>query len=55
MYKKANEMLDDIVKSKKIKAYASFGFWPCNSSNDDIHVYKDEKRSETLGSFRTLR
>jgi len=48
-------MLNDLIKNKKIKAQATIGFWPCNSSNDDINLYSDEQWTTHIGSFWTIR
>ena len=51
----AQALLDTIVEQKLFRANAAFGFWPANSVGDDIHVYADEDRNETLAVFHTLR
>ncbi|NBC84206.1 MAG: methionine synthase [Bacteroidetes bacterium] len=55
LYKDANDMLDRIVEEQILKAKAIIGFWPANSVGDDIEVYSDENRSETIAIFRNLR
>ena len=45
-------MLDEIIAGKLIKASATIGFWPCNSTeDDDIVLFSDESRSESIGTF----
>ena len=48
-------MLEKIVAEKWITAKARFGLFPVNAVGDDIEIYNDEKRSERLGSWITLR
>ena len=60
LYKDAQQMLDEIILEKKLKAKAIFGLFEANSVNDDDiklntpNSYKDEGQREEL-FFRTLR
>jgi len=38
-----------------VKANAVIGFWPCERNGDDVRVFTDESRSETLANFHGLR
>jgi len=51
----AKNLLNDIIKEKRLKAKAVFGIWPANSVEDDIEVYSDESRSEVIKVLHTLR
>ena len=55
LYADAREMLDHILRDQLLEARASFGFWPANSVGDDIEVYSDESRSETIATLHMLR
>jgi len=55
LFDDAQQMLDEMVKKKMILAKGAIGFYPCNSSGDDIEIYADEKRSSTIATFRFLR
>ena len=55
LFKDANELLKKIKKEKWLTAKAVIGIWNANSVGDDIEVYKDDKRTEILKVFRTLR
>ncbi len=51
----ANKLLDEIVKEKLLTAKAVIGFYPANSTDDDILLYTDETRKEVMTSFHMLR
>ncbi|SUZ58800.1 uncharacterized protein METZ01_LOCUS11654 [marine metagenome] len=60
--KQAKELFDDaqimlkkILKNKSLKAKAIYGLFPANSIEDDIELYKDEKRDKVIARFITLR
>ena len=53
LFDDANEMLDDIIENKKIKANAVFGIFKSKSTGDDINVYNDE--GEIIETFNCLR
>jgi 5-methyltetrahydrofolate--homocysteine methyltransferase len=55
LFDDAQKMLDEMVMKKMILAKGAIGFYPCNSSGDDIELYADEKRSSTIATFRFLR
>jgi 5-methyltetrahydrofolate--homocysteine methyltransferase len=49
-------MLDRIVSEKLLTARATIGFWPAARVDaDDIAVYSDDSRSETLATLHHLR
>jgi 5-methyltetrahydrofolate--homocysteine methyltransferase len=55
VHRDAEAMLERIVGERWITASAVVGFWPANSSGDDILVYPDERRTEPLATLHTLR
>ncbi|GAW94859.1 MULTISPECIES: methionine synthase [Colwellia] len=55
LLKDANDMLDDVINNKKIKAKAVFGLFPANRDGDDISVYTDESRKELRMKLHQLR
>lgn len=55
LFKDANKMLDTMISEQWVKANAIIGFWPCERRGDDICVFKDEGRTETLANFHGLR
>lgn len=48
-------MLETIVSEKWITANAVFGLYPANASGDDIEIYADETRQQTLMTWHNLR
>jgi 5-methyltetrahydrofolate--homocysteine methyltransferase len=55
LWSDAQAMLKKIIAEKWFRPRAVIGFWPANSIGDDIRLFTDEKRSEDLGTFFTLR
>lgn len=55
LFEDAKLMLNEIVENKKLEARAVFGLFPANSVGDDIELYKDESRAETLMDVHHLR
>jgi len=55
LFEDATKMLDDLVKNKRLKASAVYGFWPANSAGDDIIVYSDESRTDEVTRLHHLR
>ena len=47
--------MDKLIAGKKFTANAVLGIFPAESRGDDVIVYKDETRSETLQTFHFLR
>jgi len=48
-------LIEIITKEKRFRARAAIGLWPCNSVNEDVELYSDEDRSETIGVLNNLR
>src|SRR5262249_25589489 len=55
LFQDAWGLLETIVAQRSIRARGVYGFWPANSSGDDIQVFKDESRTHVLAVFHTLR
>ncbi|MFT7222244.1 MAG: 5-methyltetrahydrofolate--homocysteine methyltransferase, partial [Candidatus Azotimanducaceae bacterium] len=55
LFEDATQMLGDLVKKKRLKASAVYGFWPANSFGDDIIVYRDESRNDEVARLHHLR
>ncbi|MBI2192533.1 MAG: methionine synthase [Planctomycetes bacterium] len=51
----ARALLEEIIQRKALAARAVFAFFPANRSGDDIEVYADETRGQTLAVIPTLR
>jgi 5-methyltetrahydrofolate--homocysteine methyltransferase len=51
----ATQMLGKIIDEKWLTANAVIGFYPANSIDDDIELYRDDGRSETLTVLHHLR
>ena len=55
LFKDANDILSEIVKNNRFSPKAVWGLWPANSEGNDIRLFKDEKREDTLEVFHFLR
>ncbi|MBB5032279.1 methionine synthase [Prosthecobacter vanneervenii] len=55
LYKEANDLLDRIIAEKRFTPRGIIGFFPANSTGDDIEVYTDESRAAVQTTFHTLR
>ena len=56
LYADAQAMLADIVGNKRLRARAVFGLFPANAvEGEDIAVYRDDSRAETLTVLHSLR
>ncbi len=55
LFHDANAMLEKIVNENWLKARAVIGFFPANSVDDDIVLYKDDSRQEILETLHHLR
>lgn len=55
LFNDAKTMLKDIIDNKLLQADGVAAIVPANSVGDDIDIYKDEDRSETLGTIYNLR
>lgn len=55
LFDKAQEYLDEMEAKKLVQARGVFGFFPANSSGEDVLVYSDVDRSKIIGTFHGLR
>ena len=55
LFDDANNMLDQILSEKWLTANAVVGLWPANSIEDDIEIFSNDERSDTLAIMHTLR
>ena len=55
LYADAQAMLQKIVAENWIQAKAVVGFFPANAQGDDVVLYTDETRSQTLSTLHNLR
>jgi 5-methyltetrahydrofolate--homocysteine methyltransferase len=55
LYGHAREVLDRIIKEKRLTPRGVYGFWPAHAIGDDIVVYKDDARRAVLTTFSMLR
>jgi len=55
LYDDSRRMLDEIVGKKLLTARGVAALWPANAVGDDIRVFANEGRTDTLAIFHTLR
>ena len=55
LYADAQTMLDQMIQEQWIDAKAVAGFWPANAVGDDITVFADGTRTDSLATLHTLR
>ncbi|MER9751295.1 methionine synthase [Mesorhizobium sp. M0140] len=55
LFEDAQAMLKKIIAEKWFAPRGVIGFWPANAVGDDIRLFTDEKRSQELATFFTLR
>ncbi|MGN6716477.1 MAG: vitamin B12 dependent-methionine synthase activation domain-containing protein, partial [Candidatus Binatia bacterium] len=55
LFANTQELLREIIDKKLLTAHAVYGFYPANSEGDDIILYSDPTRIETLIRLHTLR
>jgi 5-methyltetrahydrofolate--homocysteine methyltransferase len=48
-------MLRNIVDQKLVQGRAIYGFWPAASVGDDVLLYRDDQRQETIATLHFLR
>ncbi len=48
LFADASELLDQIIGEQWLQAKAVFGFFPANSDDDDLLIYRDASRQEQL-------
>jgi 5-methyltetrahydrofolate--homocysteine methyltransferase len=55
LFRDAQTLLQEIVSKKLLTARGVYGFFPANSTGDDIEIYADESRKQRQATFHTLR
>ena len=55
LFHDAQEMLAKIITEQSLTARGIYGFWPANSEGDSIILYADQKRTDVMTRFHTLR
>ena len=55
LFDDAQKLLEQIVAQEWLQARGAFGFWPANSTGDDVDLYTDETRRQKLATFYFLR
>jgi 5-methyltetrahydrofolate--homocysteine methyltransferase len=55
LYVHARRLLDVMANDARVKARGVYGFWPSNTSGDDIVVYRDDSRKTEIARFPMLR
>ncbi|MBR2687791.1 MAG: methionine synthase [Aquamicrobium sp.] len=55
LFDDAQAMLKKIIDEKWFAPKAILGFWPANTTGDDIQLFADEARDSELATFFTLR
>ena len=55
LFDDANEMLDNLIAKGGLEAKGVMGLFPANRQDDDVVIYTDESRTETLGVSHHLR
>jgi 5-methyltetrahydrofolate--homocysteine methyltransferase len=55
IFAEGNALLDIIIAENLIAARGVYGFFPANATNDDVALYTDDTRSQTLTRFHFLR
>ena len=55
LFDDAQAMLKRMVDDNWLEAAAIIGFWPANRVGDDVMVYADETRQQTVATFHGLR
>ncbi|MEM7477076.1 MAG: vitamin B12 dependent-methionine synthase activation domain-containing protein, partial [Planctomycetota bacterium] len=55
LFENGQDLLRQMIDNKHIKAHAAYAFWPANSLDDDVVVYRDEARAQELDTFHFLR
>jgi len=55
LYENAQQILRQLVQGGKLKAAATWGFWPAASEGDDVLLFTDDSRTEVLQRIPMLR
>jgi 5-methyltetrahydrofolate--homocysteine methyltransferase len=55
LFKDAQDMIDEILDKKMLRAKGVFGFYPVISHGDDVMIMKDENTAEPVSALHFLR
>jgi 5-methyltetrahydrofolate--homocysteine methyltransferase len=55
LYKEARELLDQLIRGKRLKARGVIGFFPAATVGDDIRLFTDAKRADERAMLHCLR
>ncbi len=55
LYRDAQRLLDELEASAALMPRVALGFWPADTSGDDITLYRDLDRTTPLATVHTLR
>ncbi|MES1183793.1 MAG: methionine synthase [Myxococcales bacterium] len=55
IFKEGNALLDEIIAKKLIRARGVYGFFAANAEGDDVQLYADASRSQSLAKLCFLR
>jgi 5-methyltetrahydrofolate--homocysteine methyltransferase len=55
LYSDAQTLLDRIIAERLFEARGVYGFFPANSTGDDIEIYADESRAQSCAMLHSLR
>ncbi len=55
LFNDAQKMLNEIITEEKLSANGVIGIYPANANNEDVILYKDDIRNNSLGTLHFLR
>jgi 5-methyltetrahydrofolate--homocysteine methyltransferase len=55
LFADAQKLLDEIIDTNLIRACAVYGFFPANRVGDDVEIYTDDTRKQSLAHLHFLR
>ena len=55
LFRDAQNLLNDMIARKAIRARAAIGFWPANSVGDDVRLYAPDGSGDEVATLRFLR
>jgi len=55
IFKEGNQLLDEIIAKKLLRARGVYGFFAANAEGDDVELYTDQTRSQSLARLCFLR
>ncbi len=55
LFNEAQQMLNEIIENKWLRANGIIGFYPANSVDEDLELYEDEARTNKVATLFGLR